>query len=114
MKSARKYVLLGLAVVLLAALLSGCSVTVTPRHGDIKICTDDPSIYGDVYIDDEYTGYCIDGAEWWEYCPNCTTGWITVTLNQRHKLEVWDPESRTATYDELFTPARDGEVIWIP
>jgi len=31
MKLARKYVLLGLAVVLFAALLSGCSVTVGPK-----------------------------------------------------------------------------------
>ncbi|HQE26084.1 MAG TPA: hypothetical protein PKZ70_08755, partial [Candidatus Atribacteria bacterium] len=96
----------------LAALLSGCSVTVTPRHGDIKICTDDSDIYGYVYIDDEYTGYCIDGAEWWEYCPNCTTGWITVTLNQRHKLEVWDSFDGT-TYIGSFTPTSDGQEIWI-
>ncbi len=111
MKSARKYVLLGLAVVLFAALLSGCSVAVTPRYGDIKICTDDPSIYGHVYIDDEYTGYCIDGAEWWPGCYRCT-GWITVTLHEKHYLEVWDPESHTTTYYESFTPTRDGEK-WI-
>ena len=50
MKLARKYVLLGLAVVLLAALLSGCSVIPAPRYGNIKICTDDSDIYGDVSL----------------------------------------------------------------
>ncbi len=114
MKLARKYVLLGLAVVLFAALLSGCSVTVgpKPRYGEIKICTNDPDIYGYVYIDDEPTEYCIDGAGWWEYCPNCTTGWIPVTLDQRHKLEVWDSFSGI-TYSGSFTPHNDGETIWI-
>ncbi len=69
MKSARKYVLLGLAVVLLAALLSGCSVTVTPRHGEIRICARERSaISGWVYIDDDDTGEYIDG---W-YGPYCT------------------------------------------
>ena len=112
MKLARKYVLLGLAVVLLAALLSGCSVTVGPKPtpGEIKICTDDSDIYGDVYIDGEYTGYCIDGAEW--ECPSCTTGWITVTLDQRYTLKVRDSFYGT-TYDGSFIPTRDWQEIWI-
>ena len=110
MKLARKYVLLGLAVVLLAALLSGCSVIPAPRYGNIKICTDDSDIYGDVYIDGEYTGYCIDGAEW--ECPSCTTGWITVTLDQRYTLKVRVSFYGT-TYDGSFIPTRDWQEIWI-
>ena len=113
MKSTRKYVLLGLAVVLFAALLSGCSLVVepAPRYGEIKICTDDRSIYGYVYIDDEPTEHCIDGADWWEHCSNCTE-WITVTLDQSHSLEVWDSIDGT-TYSGSFTPHNHGEVIWI-
>ena len=113
MKSTRKYLLLGLGVVLLLALLSGCEVTVgpEPRYGEIKICTDDRASYGYDYIDDDSTVYCIDGAEW--DCDSCTTGWITVTLDQRHYLEVWDSESGTTTYHKWFTPTRDGQVIWI-
>ena len=114
MKSTRKYVLLGLGVVLLLALLSGCEVTVGPEPvpGKIKICTHDSDIYGYVYIDGESTGYCIDGAEWWDYCPDCTIGWITVILNQRHYLEVRD-SFEGITHRSSFTPTHDGQTIWI-
>ncbi len=109
MKSTRKYVLLGLAVVLLAALLSGCSVTVgtKPTPGKIRICTDDPYIVGHVYIDGEPTGEYIDG---WN-SPYCT-GWINVILNEKHYLEVWNYVDGT-TYDDSFTPTHDRQEIWI-
>ena len=110
MKSTRKYVLLGLVVVLFAALLSGCSVTVGPKPvpGKIRICTDDPYIVGYVYIDNTPTEYYIDG--WGE--TNCT-GWINVTLNQKHTLEVWNSTDGTTYYSDSFTPHNDGEIIWI-
>jgi len=110
MKSARKYVLLGLAVVLLAALLSGCSVTVTPKPtpGKIRICTDDPYIVGYVYIDNDPTGEYIDGWEGF----SCTD-WITVTLHEKHYLEVWNSVDGT-TYDDSFTPTYDWQTITIP
>jgi len=104
---------LGLGVVLLLALLSGCEVTVGPEPvpGRIKICTNDKDIYGYVDIDNSPTGYCIDGAEW--DCPKCTTGWITVILNQRHTIKVWDSWDGI-TYSGSFTPTYDGQTIHIP
>lgn len=108
MKSPRKYVLLGLAVVLLAALLSGCSVTVgpEPRYGDIKICVrEDSVISGWVYIDGEAMYEYVDG---W-YGPYCT-GWIPVTLDQRHYLEIWNPRDGTI-YSASFTPTYDGRTF---
>lgn len=110
MKSARKYVLLGLAVVLFAALLSGCSVTVGPKPtpGKIRICTDDPYIVGYVYIDGEPTGEYIDG---WNG-PYCT-GWINVILNEKYTLEVYHPVDRTTYYDPSFKPTHDWGEIWI-
>ncbi len=108
MKSTRKYLLLGLGVVLLLALLSGCEVTVGPEPvpGRIKICTDDPHIVGYVYIDGDRHDY-IDG--WAGY--SCT-GWITVILNQRHSLEVRNSIDGT-TYSGSFTPTHEGQTITI-
>ena len=104
MKSARKYVLLGLAVAVLAALLSGCSVTVTPRYGEIKICVrEDSIISGWVYIDghDEYE--YVDG---WDG-PYCTD-WIRTTLDEEHRLEI---RGSTRTWRGRFTPTRDGQIF---
>ncbi len=99
----------GLAVVLLAALLSGCSLTVGPSRllGEIKICTDDPYIVGYVYIDYEPLGEYIDGWEGF----SCTD-WITVTLHEKHYLEVWNSVDGT-TYDGSFTPTHDRQEILI-
>ncbi len=109
MKSARKYLLLGLAVVLFAALLSGCSVTVGPEPtpGRIKICTNDYYIVGYVYIDGERYDFI------YGWGVTCCTGWITVTLNKRHSLEVWNSIDGT-TYSCSFTPTYDGQTIHIP
>ena len=106
MKLARKYVLLGLAVALLAALLSGCSVTVTPRYGEIKICArEDSVISGWVYIDDDDMDEYIDG---WDG-PYCTD-WIRTTLDEEHRLEI---RGSTRTWRTWFTPTRDRQTITV-
>lgn len=108
MKSARKYVLLGLAVVLFAALLSGCSVTVGPKPipGDIKICAREGSVIsGWVYIDDYDMDEYIDG---W-YGPYCTD-WIRTTLDEEHRLEI---RGSTRTWRTWFTPTRDRQTITV-
>mgnify|MGYP001210277233 FL=1 len=105
MKSARKYVLLGLAVALLAALLSGCSVTPAPRYGEVKICVrEDSAISGWVYIDgyDEYE--YIDG---WNG-PYCTD-WIYMTLDEEHRLEI----RGSRVWRDWFTPTRDRQKITV-
>lgn len=105
MKSARKYVLLGLAVVLLAALLSGCSVAVTPRYGEIKICARERSaISGWVYIDGDDMDEYIDG---WDG-PYCTK-WIYTTLDEEHLLEIRGSE----IWRTWFTPTRDRQTITV-
>ena len=106
MKLARKYVLLGLAVVLFAALLSGCSVTVGPKPipGDIKICAREGSVIsGWVYIDGDDTGEYIDG--WFR--PYCTD-WIRTTLDEEHRLEI---RGSTKTWRGRFTPTREGQIF---
>ncbi|MDI3543661.1 MAG: hypothetical protein PWP57_1266 [Candidatus Atribacteria bacterium] len=106
MKSARKYLLLGLAVVLFAALLSGCSVTVGPRppvYGSIKLCAREGSVIsGWVYIDGNDMGKYVDG---WSR-PYCTD-WIRMTLDEEHLLEI----RGSRTWRGWFTPTRDGQTF---
>jgi len=110
----RKNVLLLIALVVLSLLVvSGCGVTVTPgggpviTTGQVKICTYNGNYYGEVWIDGVYQGYYIDGSGWWG--PYCT-GWITLTLNQTHTIELWDSTSGT-TYFGAFTPTFNGQTI---
>ena len=106
MKSTRRYVLLGLAVVLFAALLSGCSVTVDPMppvYGSIKICVRERSVIsGWVYIDHNDMDEYVDG---WDG-PYCTA-WIRTTLDEEHLLEI---RGSSKTWRGRFTPTREGQI----
>ncbi|MCD6155661.1 MAG: hypothetical protein J7J32_01255 [Candidatus Atribacteria bacterium] len=115
----RKNILVLLLVTLMGLLLlgvSGCGVTVTPGGGgivtppltgQIQICTYNPSYYGELYIDGVDQGVYIDGSGW--AGPNCS-GWINVTLNQTHTVELWDSWVGT-TYFGTFTPTFSGQTI---
>ncbi len=107
----RKFVTIVLPLVALALSLSGCSgmIIVGPEvTGDVRICTYDSYIYGYVYIDGLNTGYSIDG---WGG-PSCT-GWIRVTLDTRHTVEVWSSLDGT-TYSGSFRPTYSGQTITLP
>lgn len=97
-------------------MMSGCGVTITgggggvitpPLTGQIQICTYNPSYYGELYIDGVYQGVYIDGSGW--AGPNCS-GWINVTLNQAHTIELWDSWAGT-TYFGTFTPTSSWQTI---
>ena len=107
MRVARKYVLLGLGVVLLLALLSGCEVTVGPEppvYGSIRICVREGSVIsGWVYIDGKDMDEHVDG---W-YGPYCTD-WNRMTLDTEHLLEI---RGSSRTWRTWFAPTREGQTF---
>ncbi|MCX7667695.1 MAG: hypothetical protein N2Z84_02040 [Atribacterota bacterium] len=99
-----------LVLLSLLFLVAGCSGVVivgpeVPVMGDVKICTQNSSIYGYVSIDGVDTGCRIDG---WggPYC----TGYIRLELDRTHTVEVWSPGDGT-TYYGSFRPTYSGQTI---
>lgn len=107
-------VLFFITAILITLVIAGCGVVIdvpiTPSTGTIRICTNSPSIYGTLFVDNSSWGV-IDGAN--VIGTSCLGG--TVTLGRTYFVEVVDYSFGTGSYCcRYITPSFSGQVFYLP
>lgn len=107
-------VLFFIIAILITLVIAGCGVVIdvpiTPSTGHIRICTNSPSIYGTLFVDNSSWGV-IDGAN--VIGTSCLGG--TVTLGRTYFVEVVDYSFGTGSYCcRYITPSFSGQVFYLP
>ena len=107
-------VLFLITAVMVTLVIAGCGVVIdvpiTPSTGPIRICTNSPSIYGNLYVDNS-SWDIIDGAN--VVGTSCLGG--TVTFGRTYFVEVVDYSFGTGSYCcSYITPQFSGQVFYLP